>query len=280
MFLRLVRIKVSVPVAFTTFTAFVLSHGRLDAGFILPTLGIFLLACGSSALNQVQEAETDSRMPRTSGRPIPSGDIKRSYAFGISMLLILIGSVLLIAGPGWKVLGIGLAAVAWYNGIYTPLKRITAFAILPGAIVGVLPPLAGWIAGGGSLLHPSAWILSGFFFIGQIPHFWLLTLQYGAQYEKAGLPSISSYFSKAQIRRMTFTWIFCTGIAAMILPFTGLAAHFWSSAALYLVSTGIILLFVPLLRPGQPIKQGRPFRLINSYYLLVMAILILDRLSL
>ena len=37
-----------------------------------------------------------------------------------------IGTILLLAG----------FSLFWYNGIYTYLKRITAFAVLPGAIVG------------------------------------------------------------------------------------------------------------------------------------------------
>ena len=47
------KVRISIPVAFTTFTGYILSHGEFDRGFVLPFIGIFLLACGASAFNQL-----------------------------------------------------------------------------------------------------------------------------------------------------------------------------------------------------------------------------------
>ena len=55
--LELSKVKITFAVSLTTITGYVLASGSFDAGLILPTLGIFLLACGSSALNHYQEKD-------------------------------------------------------------------------------------------------------------------------------------------------------------------------------------------------------------------------------
>lgn len=272
------KVRISIPVAFTTFTGYVISRGTIDSGFILPFLGIFFLACGASALNQVQESDIDLRMQRTTLRPIPSGRISKTNAFLVSTLYFIIGSVLLAIGPGWLTLLIGLTTFVWYNGIYTPLKKVSAFAVVPGSVVGALPPIAGWVAGGGALSDPKAWIIALFFFIGQIPHFWLLLLRLGEQYTSADLPSLTTIFTIQQIKRLTFVWIAATGVAALWLPYYSVTTSAFSAGAIMLLSVLLIIRFLPLLSVKKLFSVGKSFVLINLYYLLIMLILIVDQL--
>lgn len=271
------KVRISIPVAFTTFTGYVLSRGAVDSGFILPFIGIFFLACGASALNQVQEAEIDFKMKRTSLRPIPSGRITKKGALAISMIYFVIGSVILIVGPGWLTFAVGLATFVWYNGIYTPLKRVSAFAVVPGSVVGALPPIAGWVAGGGMLSDPKAWVIAVFFFIGQIPHFWLLLLRLGEQYSSADMPTLTTIFSSQQIKRLTFVWIAATGVAALLLPYYSITTLAASAGAIISFSALLIVRFVPLLQTHKPFSVGKSFVLINLYYLIIMLILIFDK---
>ena len=227
------KVRISIPIAFTTFTGYILSHGKFDRGFVLPFIGIFLLACGASALNQLQETGTDRIMKRTANRPLPAGRISKLNAIIISLAYLISGCLVLYFGPGLLTLLVGLSTVVWYNLIYTPLKKVTAFAVVPGSMVGALPPLAGWVAGGGSLTDPRALALGFFFFMGQIPHFWLLLLKLGKQYEGAGLPSLTQLFTDEQIKRLTFVWIAATAVSALVLPLYKLQTDIWSVSLIF-----------------------------------------------
>ncbi len=272
------KVRISIPIAFTTFTGYILSHGEFDRGFVLPFIGIFLLACGASALNQLQETETDRIMKRTAGRPLPSGRISKQGAIIISLAYLISGCLVLYFGPGLLTLLVGISTVVWYNLIYTPLKKVTAFAVVPGSMVGALPPLAGWVAGGGNLTDPRALALGFFFFMGQIPHFWLLLLKLGKQYESAGLPSLTQLFTDEQIKRLTFVWIAATAVSALVLPLFKLQDNLWSISLIIIMSILLIVTFIPLISRKKPFNVGKSFVLINVYYLFIMFVMIADRL--
>jgi protoheme IX farnesyltransferase len=271
------KVRISIPVAFTTFTGYILSHGSIDRGIVLPVAGIFFLACGASALNQIQEHRIDTLMNRTSNRPLPSGRISLAGAWLVTLAFFLFGSLLLVLGPGVKTFLVGIATFAWYNAIYTPLKRVTAFAAVYGSMVGALPPLAGWVAGGGSLTDTKALILGFFFFIGQIPHFWLLLLKFGEQYEHADLPSMTRLLSKEQIKRLTFVWIAAMGVTAFAIPVFKIVEQQWAALIVILLSTALTVFFSRLLNRNKEFRVGKSFVLINLYYLVIMLVLIADK---
>ena len=79
---------------------------------------------------------------------------------------------------------LGFLTVIWYNIVYTYLKRISSLAVIPGSLIGALPPLVGWASSGSSIFSPRPLGIALFFFIWQIPHFWLLLLNFGGDYEK------------------------------------------------------------------------------------------------
>ena len=158
-FLELSKIKITVAVALTTITGYLLAGGSLNRYLVLPTLGIFLLACGSSAINHFQERLQDAKMDRTRKRPIPSGKISPAGALIFAFVLAVAGSVILYRGAGMLGMELGLIALIWYNAIYTPLKKKTAFAVVPGAVIGSIPPLVGWVAARGHLGDPRAIIM-------------------------------------------------------------------------------------------------------------------------
>lgn len=276
--LELTKFRISLFSTLSTFTGFILARQGLSGDVIFPLSGVFLLASGSCALNQYQERKNDQLMERTKGRPIPSKKLSPSTALKISIGLLLFGSILLYVGAHWSALLLGLFAMFWYNGVYTPLKRKSPFAAIPGALIGAIPPLIGWVSGKGLLsLDPQILAISLFFFIWQVPHFWLLLLNSGRDYEKAGLPSLTKIFSSAQLRRITFIWIFATAAACMIIPLFGIVESHVIHGSLFLVAFWLMWKSLKLLTGHRHPSSSRfIFKTINAYAVLVIILLTLD----
>jgi protoheme IX farnesyltransferase len=276
-YLTLCRPAVSLFAACSAATGFFLGPYHRIEDVLVPAAAVFLLACGASALNQCQERDIDARMERTRRRPLPSGAITPRRALTLSLALLLAGLALLAETGGVKTFVLGLFALFWYNGVYTPLKRTSAFASVPGAAVGMVPPAIGWISAGGALFDARLIVVCSIFFMWQIPHFWLLLLRRGDEYTKAGLPSLTRVMGPAQLSRVTFIWIFAASVACLLLPLSGAV----KSPLFYfaLVPPGIWLVWngrhLAGIRPSLPITPGL-FRKINIYLFLIMSFLSLE----
>ena len=275
----LCRMRISLFSSLSAATSFIIARSGPGPEMFPLMLGVFLLACGSSALNQYQERSIDALMPRTRTRPIPSGRISPRGALYFSLALISSGTLtLLLTGSVFAPL-LGLAGVMWYNGLYTAMKRKTAFAAVPGALVGTITPAIGWVAGNGSLSDPRLLSLCFFFFMWQVPHFWLLLLDHGKDYEKAGLPSLTGIFAKTQLLRIIFIWIFATAVSCLFISVTGMIRtpavnYLLFGASLWLIWSGLTL----LRRQAGACLAFFTFRRINIYMLFVMALLSIDKL--
>ena len=219
MIYELGKVRISLPIALSAVTGYVMYTGIWDAQAWLLALGVFLMSCSSSALNHWQESDIDAKMPRTKDRPIPSGRISAKGGLTVALSFAALGSVILVISN--PVIGLILSWVTllFYNAVYTPLKKVTAFAVIPGSFVGALPPMIGWGAAGGNLTSEDILLVATFFFIGQIPHFWLLLMMFGEQYQLAGLPSLNQIFNESQIKRITFTWVLTTIASALLVIF-------------------------------------------------------------
>jgi protoheme IX farnesyltransferase len=271
------KVRISLPIALSALTGYVIFTGSLESQGWLLALGVFFMSCSSSALNHWQESAIDSKMPRTNERPIPSGKITRNGALSVAITFAIIGSLILVLTNPVIALILSWITLISYNLVYTPLKRVTAFAVIPGSMVGALPPLIGWAGAGGSLTSEVILIVASFFFIGQIPHFWLLLLMFGDQYKLAGLPSLNQIFSEEQIKRITYTWILTTVASALLVIFFVFTNKIIILILLfytfYLLSSLSIAMFV---RKEMVVRPA--FFKLNFLYLFMMFFLIADAL--
>lgn len=249
-------------------------HKPLVAALLLA--GVCLLAAGCSALNQVQERDVDARMERTRRRPVASGRLSARAGLAIALVLTA-GGLLLLAAAGGMVVSLGAFALFWYNGVYTPLKRLTAFAVLPGALCGALPPLIGWAATGG---HPGDYrivLLAGLLCLWQIPHFWFFALKHQEDFRQSGLPTVFTRFTPAQVHRLALVWVFSLACATLLLPAFGLLQHptarllGWTVAAGLAGGAGLKM----LTGRAEP-PRGEPFGRLNLALFLIFSSLLVE----
>lgn len=276
--LELGKVKIAVPIAISCFTGFILYTPEISWQMFHVVFGIFLIVMGASALNHIQEYKKDALMKRTKFRPIPSGKISISEAVRWSVLFLLTGCAFLAWGGNISSLWIAILSIFWYNLVYTPLKQFTAFAVVPGALSGAFPPWIGWVAAGGDLLAPPILALSFFFFIGQIPHFWLLLMLYGEDYKQAGFKVLIDVFTFSQIRKITLIWMLSTIVVALLLPIFRVISSpilIWS---LLFLSLWIIPNSFILLKKDKRLNIKKLFLRLNLYFLLVMIMISIDRL--
>lgn len=266
--------RIALTTTFSAAAGYLLASSRLDHRAVVTIAGLFLLACGAAALNQYQERSLDAAMERTRKRPLPSGKVRPAEALLFSLTLLL-GGAFLLGRTSLSVFSMGWCAVFWYNGVYTFLKRRTAFAAIPGAVVGALPVAIGWVSGGGNIGEPKIAFLCFFFFMWQLPHFWLLMQKYGDDYGKAGLPSLTSHLSSRQLARINFVWTSAAGMSGIFLTAIGLARSGIVNLILLLLSAMLVWSSGRLFREQKsgPGLNG-VFRVVNAYMVFVTLVLV------
>lgn len=273
--LELGKVRISLPISLSAITGYVLFTGDLDKQGWLLGLGVFFMSCASSALNHWQERDIDAKMPRTKNRPIPSGKISVKAAFVVVVIFAVLGSIILVLSNPIMAFVLSWATLFSYNAVYTPMKKYSAFAVIPGSMVGALPPMIGWTGAGGSLTSEVILLVATFFFIGQIPHFWLLLLMFGDQYKLANLPSLNQIFNDGQIKRITYTWVLTTvGSAFLVIFFvfsSKILMFFLLFYTFYLLGSLSLSVFAQ-----NEFKVRPSFYKLNFLYLFMMIFLIAD----
>ncbi len=187
----LFKLRVSLMVLITAAAGLYL--GRLRSGlspFDLQScyaiVGIAIVTCGSSALNQVLERKSDARMARTASRPMVTGRISLPHGLILGFAATFLGTIFLAWNSNLLTGTLTLLTAVLYVAIYTPLKRITTLNTFIGAFPGALPPLIGWTAARGVIEWPAV-ALFAVIFVWQFPHFMAIGWLYRDDYRHGGI---------------------------------------------------------------------------------------------
>jgi len=273
-FAGLVKLKLSMAVVLSAVTGYFLYHSIPDKSLLFLITGVLLLASGSAVLNQYTERKTDALMERTKNRPIPSGIVSEKEAILFSALLMVTGCILLFIN-GVMPLLLGILTVLLYNLFYTKLKKVTMLAIIPGALVGAIPPLIGFTSAGGSFSNTKIIAFAGFMFLWQLPHFWLIIIRYRNDYNSAGFATITRYLNDLQIKYLVFGWVLASTV--YLISFFSLTEGLNKNMFILFsfLNFTFIITFYRLLFAGKASRETKSaFILINSFSLLIMILFI------
>ena len=239
-------------------------------------LGTALMASGTSALNQWYEADSDARMHRTRGRPIPAGRMKRSHGFVFGVLLSTAGFVELWAGTNVLAAALGLFTLISYMFVYTPLKQRSPACTTVGALPGAMPPLIGYAAASGAL---DTWALALFLilFVWQFPHFYAIAWMYREDYARGGIKMLPVIEPDGESTAKRIVACSILLIPISLLPrLLGMTGSIYAAAA---IAGGLALLYV-VMRLGRErtFARARYMLLASVFYLpALLTVMVIDR---
>jgi protoheme IX farnesyltransferase len=149
-----------------------------------------LASAGSSALNHFYDRDIDSKMERTSKRPIPSGRTHSRtvliYGLGVSIVSVVYAAFTLnYVCTFFIALGI-----FFYVIIYTVwLKRRNPSNIVIGGFAGSAAAMAGWAGATGSI-DILGFLIGFLVFVWTPSHFWCLAMKIRDDYAEANVPML------------------------------------------------------------------------------------------
>lgn len=276
-FFIVTKFVLSFAVSLSALFAYIMAKGEVGLDMLFATFSVLLVAMGVSTLNQVQEYREDSKMARTKNRPIASGRMSPNTGLIIAFSLILISLIsiyMLLGLTGVNFFGF---AFIWYNLIYTPLKKRSALAVVPGAILGVIPPAIGWLTAGHGLKELEFIAVAVYYFIWQVPHFWLLVMLFHGDYKDGGYPTAMRLFGEGTLQRLTFVWLVLTIQAGIFMVYSFDVYMMTTIVLSSLVGLWAFYVSLALLSKKFELKDARAvFWKINASFLGIIILLSID----
>ena len=248
-YMALIKFSLSFMVVFAAVISYLLAPKVVAYDWVMIGwlfVGGMLITGSANAVNQVVEKDTDALMKRTAKRPIPAGRMSVTEGWTFAIITVVMGFVILYYF--FNPLSAFVALVSWfiYAFMYTPLKKVSAIAVLVGAVPGALPCLIGWAAGQDDL-SLGGWVLFGIQFFWQFPHFWAIAWIAHNDYSKAGfklMPSTEGPGKYSAIQSIIYSLVlipvgvlpFMTGMSGIVSFYIILVANAlmtWQSVRLY-----------------------------------------------
>ncbi len=278
--LEFTRLRLTTMIVITVAVGYILGAAGSFAWlpFISVLIGLGLVSAGSTALNQVWERVSDGLMSRTAERPIALGKIPPLTGSLVGLAMIAVGLIILVVGNDPLTAIVAGLSGAVYVVIYTPLKKISSFNTLVGAISGALPPVVGWVAATGEI-SLGAISLFAILFVWQLIHLFAIAWVYRDEYKRAGLVMLSVVDRTDGELTMRLIVLFCLSmIPVSLLPvFTGMSGFFYLAAAVVL-GIWFLLAGIKLVRTRTTNQARKLFFTSIGYLPLLLIALVVDRL--
>jgi heme o synthase len=216
------RWRLSIATALASAAGALTARPSTDFRLAAISIGSVFYALAVTWLNQIQERQSDSLMSRTKSRPLASNTLPVGYAIVWTILCMAASSLLLFLCGGLSAVIILGVVTLFYNGIYTPMKRRSLFALIPGAFAGAAPPVLGWVCAGGNITDSTPLVLFILFFLWQVPHFWFTAARNSVDYDAIRLPLPWRAYGDRLYSQILILWVMAFCIAILALPAFGL----------------------------------------------------------
>ncbi|MEQ8898236.1 MAG: heme o synthase [Roseovarius sp.] len=234
-YFALLKPRVMTLVVFTAFVGLYAAPGAVHP--VVGFAAILFIAVGggaSGALNMWWDADIDRVMKRTRNRPIPSGRITESEAFGFGMTLAGFAVVMLALATNLLAGALLAFTIFFYVVIYSMwLKRWTPQNIVIGGAAGAFPPMIGWVAATGSFSLESV-LMFALIFMWTPPHFWALALFMRSDYDDAGVPMLTVTHGRRATRVHILVYTVLLAALAIGAGFTSIGGPVYLATAVVL----------------------------------------------
>ncbi len=195
-YLVFTKFRLSFLVILSALSGYLFAGGKDWKEIVYLMVGGTLVTAASNGSNQIWERELDILMKRTQNRPLPQGWMTLNEAYIVCVVSLVMGSILLYL-INWQSCLLGLLAYVSYVFMYTPMKRISPWAVFIGAFPGAIPPFLGAIAATDKFGFLPG-ILFFVQFTWQFPHFWAIAWVVYDDYKKAGFSLLPSKTGKSK----------------------------------------------------------------------------------
>ena len=266
-FVTLSKPRILVMVVLMTAAGYFLGAQTIDPlwMFLMTLLGTAVSSAGAAALNNYLERDCDLEMNRTKSRPIPQGIITPDEALTFGWVMALLGVAILVWQVNLLTGFLSLLTTFLYVVVYTPLKRITWWNTVVGAVPGALPPMGGWAAATGEL-GAGAWVVFLILFVWQHPHFYAIAWMYREDYARGGFKMLPVVYPDG-VR--TFRQI--VGFSILLVP-VSLLPYFYNMAG-PTYGGGMLILSLGMLAAG--LKAWRSHSVADARALLQASVIYL-----
>lgn len=251
-----------------------LTAGKLLSAGTLHLLGSMLLTIGGATLfNMWYDADIDSVMERTKGRPIPAGRVPRGEVLAVAAVSSAVG--LLWSFALGTLYGL-VALVGFFFNVFVYTlwtKRRTPWSILWGGIAGAMPILGGRVLSTGKI--DTLGLLLALIILLWVPiHNVTFEVKYREDYARAGVPVLPNVYG---LRFSTYLIPLFVLLSYVAMTITALFLRA-STFTFVLLTTAFLFFFaVSLLNVKDPDSKKAfiLFKLASSYMFVSMVAMVL-----
>ena len=280
-FLQLTKPSLNIMVVFSSVVSYLMAPKMVQYDWMMLLLlfiGGYLVTGSANAINMAVEKDTDALMKRTAKRPVASGRLSVSEAWVFAMVTGMTG--VFVLGFFFNLLSAGLAVLSLflYAFVYTPLKKLTAVAVLIGAFPGALPCLIGWAAGNDSIFETGygwrdsgGWILFAIQFLWQFPHFWAIAWISHKDYSTAGFRLLPTHEGPTKVTALRTIIYALLLLPAGLLPYI---VHLTGFTSMLVVLVANLLLVMQCIRLYREMADTAARRVMFSSYIYLPVVLL------